>query len=94
MKDWALTKIKRILPLPESFRQEYLHAFGELYTGLPKQIIHGDPNPANIIVSHGEWGFIDFELSKSSLRMYDPCYAALAILSESFDSNDNAALST
>lgn len=94
VKDWALPKIKRILPLPESFCQDYLHAFGELYTGLPKQIIHGDPNPSNIIVSHGEWGFIDFELSKSSLRMYDPCYAALAILSESFDPNDDAALST
>lgn len=71
-----------------------MHTFGELYDHLPKQIIHGDPNPSNIIVSHDEWGFIDFELSKSSLRMYNPCYAALAILSESFDPNDDAALST
>lgn len=54
---------------------------------------HRDPNPSNIIVSQDEWGFIDFELSEKNLRIYDPCYAAVAILSESFDEKDQAKLS-
>lgn len=94
MKNWALPKMEDILPLPESFRRDYLHEFGALYSDLPKQIIHRDPNPSNIIVSQDKWGFIDFELSETNLRIYDPCYAAVAILSESFDGNDHAVLST
>ncbi len=81
------------MSLSESFCQSYLNEFGKLYDKLPKQIIHRDPNPSNIIVSQDEWGFIDFELSEKNLRIYDPCYAAMAILSESFDEKDQAKLS-
>lgn len=94
VKNWALPKMEDILPLPESFRRDYLHEFGALYSDLPKQIIHRDLNPSNIIVSQDKWGFIDFELSETNLRIYDPCYAAVAILSESFDGNDHTGLST
>ena len=93
VKNWALPKSKDILSLSESFCRGYLNEFGKLYDKLPKQIIHRDPNPSNIIVSQNEWGFIDFELSEKNLRIYDPCYAAVAILSESFDEKDQAKLS-
>ncbi|MBD5486231.1 MAG: phosphotransferase [Lachnospiraceae bacterium] len=93
VKNWALPKSKDILSLSESFCRGYLNEFGKLYDKLPKQIIHRDPNPSNIIVSQDEWGFIDFELSEKNLRIYDPCYAAMAILSESFDEKDQAKLS-
>ena len=56
---------------------------------MPRQIIHRDPNPGNIISSEDQWGFIDFELSERNARIYDPCYAATAILSETFrDDNE------
>ena len=93
VKNWALPKSKNILSLSESFCRGYLNEFGKLYDKLPKQIIHRDPNPSNIIVSQEEWGFIDFELSEKNLRIYDPCYAAVAILSESFDEKDQTKLS-
>lgn len=93
VKNWALPKSKDILSLSESFCRDYLNEFGKLYDELPKQIIHRDPNPSNIIVSQDEWGFIDFELSEKNLRIYDPCYAAVAILSEGFDEKDQAKLS-
>ncbi len=88
VKNWALPESKDILSLSEPFCRDYLNEFGKLYDKLPKQIIHRDPNPSNIIVSRDEWGFIDFELSEKNLRIYDPCYAAVAILSESFDEKD------
>lgn len=41
-------------------------------------------NPGNIIRSGDRWGFIDFELAERNARIYDPCYAATAVLSETF----------
>ena len=65
----------------------------ELYEVLPRQIIHRDPNPSNIIVAQDRWGFIDFELSESNVRIFDPCYAATAILSETFEAGNEEKLS-
>ena len=56
------------------------------------QIIHRDPNPANIICGKDKWGFIDFELSEKNMRIYDVCYSATAILSESFSADDEIKL--
>jgi len=66
--------------------------FLSLHDQLPRQIIHRDPNPGNIILSGDKWGFIDFDLSEQNVRIYDPCYAATAILSESFDQKDDKKL--
>ena len=63
-----------------------------MYEGLPKQIIHRDPNPSNIILSDDKWGFIDFKLSERNVRIFDPCYAATAILSESFSEGNDEKL--
>ncbi|MBD5153212.1 MAG: helix-turn-helix domain-containing protein [Oscillibacter sp.] len=92
VKDWALPRAKDILSLSDQFCQEYLDTFGRLYGKLPRQIIHRDPNPANIIVSEDKWGFIDFELSERNVRIYDPCYAATAVLSECFHGDCQEAL--
>ena len=87
VRDWALPESRKILDLPAPFCRDYLESFGRLYSRLPRQVIHRDPNPANILVSQGKWGFVDFELAERNLRIYDPCYAATAILSESFEKN-------
>jgi AraC-like DNA-binding protein len=84
VRDWALPKAKEALGLSENFCREYLDTFSRVYPVLPRQIIHRDPNPGNIIRSGEAWGFIDFELSERNARIYDPCYAATAVLSETF----------
>ena len=89
VKDWALPKAKAALNLSDPFCKEYLDVFSALYPNLPRQIIHRDPNPGNIICNQDQWGFIDFELAERNARIYDPCYAATAVLSETFGrSND------
>ena len=89
VRDWALPRAKDAMELPESFCAEYLNTFSELYPTLPRQIIHRDPNPGNILCAQDRWGFIDFELSERNARIYDPCYAATAVLSETFgEGND------
>ena len=88
VRDWALPNTKQALGLTDNFCKEYLDTFAALYPKLPRQIIHRDPNPGNIICSQDQWGFIDFDLAERNARIYDPCYAATAVLSESF-SKDN-----
>ena len=88
VRDWALPKAKEAISLPDGFCKEYLNTFAALYPKLPRQIIHRDPNPGNIICADDQWGFIDFDLSERNVRIYDPCYAATAVLSECFGKDD------
>ncbi len=85
---WALPRLQRQnvqwgMGLPNSFFEEYLRNFGALFEKLPKQLIHRDPNPSNILFDKNEVsGFIDFDLSERNIRLWDPCYCATGILSE------------
>lgn len=85
VRDWALPRSKTLLGLPDAFCRAYLDTLASLYPGLPRQIIHRDPNPGNIICAEDRWGFIDFELAERNARICDPCYAATAVLSETFN---------
>ncbi len=85
VKTWALPQTQSILQLPENFCRDYLTRFEALQTQLPRQIIHRDPNPGNIFCAGERLSFAEFELSERNVRIYDPCYAATAILSETFD---------
>ena len=89
VRDWALPNAKVALNLSDDFCKEYLDTFAALYPKLPRQIIHRDPNPGNIICNHDQWGFIDFDLAERNARIYDPCYAATAVLSESFGKDND-----
>ena len=87
--EWALPKAKEALNLSDAFCKKYLDTFATLYPVLPRQIIHRDPNPGNIICAENTWGFIDFDLAERNARIYDPCYAATAVLSETFGQDND-----
>ncbi|MGI5852155.1 MAG: helix-turn-helix domain-containing protein, partial [Caldicoprobacterales bacterium] len=86
--EWALPSVKKQnmqwgMGIDESFFDDYIKNFGKLYDRLPKQLIHRDPNPSNILFEDGEVsGFIDFDLSEVNVRLWDVCYCATGILSE------------
>ena len=88
ISQWAIPEIKKQneqwnMGLPDSFFADYIDGFGAVFEKLPKQLIHRDPNPSNILFDNGEVsGFIDFDLSERNLRLWDPCYCATGILSE------------
>ena len=92
VRDWALPALKEVIGMDEEATEKYLQAMNRLYPKLPRQIIHRDPNPSNIIVSGDKWGFIDFDLSERNVRIYDPCYAATAILSETYEEGNEEKL--
>ncbi len=89
--EWALPNVRQqnvqwSMGLDEEFFTNYIDAFGKLFDRLPKQLIHRDPNPSNILFENGEVsGFIDFDLSEVNVRLWDACYCATGILSESSD---------
>ena len=87
-KEWAIPVLAGKMDLPKSFVEMYEKEFGEIYESLPQQIIHRDPNPGNIILCGDNWGVLDFDLSERNIRIFDPCYAATAILSESFEADN------
>lgn len=89
--EWALPNVRQqnvqwSINLNEEFFTDYVDTFGKLFDRLPKQLIHRDPNPSNILFENGEVsGFIDFDLSEVNIRLWDACYCATGILSESSD---------
>jgi len=86
--EWALPNVEKQnqqwnMGLLEEFFADYITGFGELFDKLPKQLIHRDPNPSNILFHGGEVsGFIDFDFSEKNVRLWDICYCATGILSE------------
>lgn len=91
--EWAVPTLAGKIHLPKNFIERYEREFGEIYDSLPQQIIHRDPNPGNIILCGERWGILDFDLSERNIRIFDPCYAATAILSESFEADNKEKLS-
>ena len=91
VKNWAMPECKKVLeqwgcPLPDNFYSEFTNQFEPIFDKLPKQVIHRDANPSNMLVDDGEvTGFIDFEISERNIRLFDPCYCATGILSEAQD---------
>lgn len=88
--NWAIPKTNEVFSLSPSFINDYKNTMAKLIKSLPKQIIHRDPNPDNILFQDNKLvGFIDFEITEVNVRIFDPCYAATAILSDSFHEIDN-----
>jgi AraC-like DNA-binding protein/Ser/Thr protein kinase RdoA (MazF antagonist) len=89
--NWALPNVKKqniqwSMGIDESFFDDYVNRFGVLFEKLPKQLIHRDPNPGNILFEKDRVsGFIDFDLSEINIRLWDVCYCATGILSEGSD---------
>jgi len=82
---WALPQTKTLLHLPAAFCETFLETFERLYPQLPQQVIHRNLNPSVILTTKDGWGMVDFEMAEWNIRLFDPCYAATAVLSESFE---------
>jgi len=86
--EWAIPNVRKQneqwkLGLRDAFFDDYIEAFGVLCPKLPRQLIHRDPNPTNILFAGGEvTGFREFDLSERNMRLWDVCYCATGILSE------------
>lgn len=90
LKNWAVPAAKDALGLTNAWCEGYLAELESLWQELPRQIIHRDLCPGNLVRHGEEWGFLDFELSQRNIRIYDVVYAAGAVLSETFSEHSDA----
>ncbi|SFN94075.1 CD3324 family protein [Proteiniclasticum ruminis] len=83
MSGWIQEGVEKFNPSyvnKEEF-QKVLTRLEELYSKLPKQLIHRDVHLGNFLFYEGEFsGYIDFDLSQSNIRIFDLCYFMLGLL--------------
>lgn len=62
-----------------------------LYAELPRQLIHRDPHPDNMLFDDGELtGFLDFEMVLRGPRIFDVCYCGSSMLVNGFQDSEKA----
>ena len=88
---WALPMVQKQdaqwgMGLGERFFADWKERFQALYPALPRQMIHHNLSPSYLLMRDGQAeGFTQFEMMKEEVRLFDVCYAATAILSETAD---------
>lgn len=93
IKEWSLPNVRQLnkqwdMGLSETFLTDYIEGFEKLYDKLPKQLVHRNPCPDNILFENNDvTGFINFDLYESNLRLWDPIYCATGIMSETGEEN-------
>ncbi|MCH5287024.1 MAG: helix-turn-helix domain-containing protein [Christensenellaceae bacterium] len=86
--EWALPAVRLqdeqwSLGLGEAFFAGWRERFEALYPQLPRQLIHRNPCPSYVLMAEGEvTGFRQFDMLEDEVRLFDLCYAATGILSE------------
>lgn len=72
-----------------NIRIEMSENFKELYTKLPRQVIHRDFHGENMIFNGNNLvGYIDFDLSQINARIFDVCYLCTGSLVTIFDKEE------
>ena len=90
IREWAIPCIREHKTIVdgdsiEKIWQEIEQEMGPLYAELPKQLIHRDPHPANMLFDTGKLtGFVDFEMVVRGPRVFDVCYCGTSLLVSGF----------
>ena len=86
IQEWAIPCIRKNGEIVDGYTvEETWNAFEQemvqLEDDLPKQLIHRDLHPANMLFENGGLtGFVDFDMIVSGFRIFDVCYCATSIL--------------
>jgi Ser/Thr protein kinase RdoA (MazF antagonist) len=86
IREWAIPCFRKNRDVVDGVTVERIWAeveqgMGPLYDRLPKQLIHRDPNPANMLFDKGKLtGFVDFDMVVRGPRIFDVCYCGTSIL--------------
>ena len=89
--NWALPAIRKqneqwSLELSETFFTGWQERFVTLYPKLPRQLIHRNVCRSYVMMRDGQvTGFEQFDMLQEEIRLFDVCYAATGILTETGD---------
>jgi Ser/Thr protein kinase RdoA (MazF antagonist) len=85
MNGWVSENLDKFAPdyLSKKEIEKAIVQLSQVYTELPKQLIHRDVHLGNFLFDNKIFsGYIDFDLSQSNIRIFDICYFLLGILLE------------
>lgn len=84
--NWSLPRTAQVMNLPDSFVRSFAEAFTRLFPLLPCSPIHRNPTPDAFLFADGHLsGYAHFDMTEVNIRLFDLCYAATAILSETLE---------
>ncbi len=84
--EWSLPRAASALKLTDAFVQSFSEQLTALMPQLPIGPIHRNPTPDAFLFENGVLsGCAEFEMSEVNICLFDPCYAATAILSETIN---------
>ena len=90
IQEWAIPCIRKNDDVIDGYKVEkawkgFEQGMVTLDKNLPKQLIHRDLNPANILFENGKLtGFVDFDMVVKGPRIFDVCYCGTSILVSGF----------
>jgi Ser/Thr protein kinase RdoA (MazF antagonist) len=96
IEGWAIPRIRAgnavvDADAVEGIWREVEGEFVPCHDDLPKQVIHRDAHPWNILFDEGRLtGYLDFEMVVRGLALFDVCYCASAILVDGFEDAERA----
>lgn len=71
-----------------SINQEIIdkcYEFKDLYSRLPRQLIHRDIHTGNLLFEDGDFvGYLDFDISQKNIHVFDICYLGAGLLVENY----------
>ncbi len=92
--DWSLPESARAMNLSSRFIGQYAEAVSRLFPALPTALIHRNPTPDAFLFESGEVSsYANFEMAEVNIRLFDVCYAATAVLSETLGRVSEAEIS-
>ena len=81
--EWSLPKTAAAMHLSSSLTDRFSARFAHLFPYLPVTPIHRNPTPDAFLFDGTTFtGYAGFEMTEVNIRLFDVCYAATAILSE------------
>jgi Ser/Thr protein kinase RdoA (MazF antagonist) len=94
VQEWAIPRIREgggtiDTCAIEGIWQETEPELVSLHSELPRQLIHRDAHPSNMLFEGEELtGFLDFEMVKRGPRVFDVCYCGSSILVGGFEDSE------
>ncbi len=83
MKGWVSDNLEKYSPdfLDLMDAQDQINCLSDVYSDLPKQLIHRDVHVGNFLFDGDAFtGYVDFDLSQSNIRIFDLCYFLMGLI--------------
>jgi Ser/Thr protein kinase RdoA (MazF antagonist) len=85
LSSWIVPELEKSGTSFDSALMERIYAFEPVYRTLPRQIIHRDMHPGNLLFESGVFtGYLDFDLSQRNVRIFDIVYLGCGLLVDNY----------